>query len=406
MDNAIFDKERKQWLVECSDGSKTYARWLIPAVGFAARRYTPNLKGLSDFKGEYFHTAAWPQYGVNLKNKRVAVIGTGASGIQVSQDVGPTAAHLTIFQRTPNFALPMCQRKLDPEEEKKKKAAGGYDKAFQTVYTTFAGFQYDAIPKATFDDPPEVREAFYEDIFSNYGGFRFWLGNYNDLFKDPAANAEAYRFWRKKVLARVPDSKKAALLAPATAPHPWGTKRPSLEQNFYEVASLAHVDIVDVTANPIDAVTAEGMRLRDGTVVPLDVIVFATGFDSVTGSMAQMHIVGTHGKTIVQHWADGTRTAMGIALAHFPNMFFLYGPQAPTAFSNGPSCVQLQADWVEKTIRDLEKKGVKEFEAKESAEEEWRRKNNEAWDGTLFPLAKSWYQGSNIPGKRVEPLNW
>jgi cation diffusion facilitator CzcD-associated flavoprotein CzcO len=144
-----------------------------PAVVFAARRYTLSLKGLSDFKGEYFHTAVWPQYGVNLKNKRVAVIGTGASGIQVSQDVGPTAKHLTIFQRTPNFALPMCQRKLDPEEEKKKKAAGEYDKAFKTALTTFAGFQYNPIPKATFDDPPEVREAFYEEIFSKHGGFRF-----------------------------------------------------------------------------------------------------------------------------------------------------------------------------------------------------------------------------------------
>jgi cation diffusion facilitator CzcD-associated flavoprotein CzcO len=272
VENAIFDRERKQWLVECSDSSKAYTRWLIPAVGFAARRYTPNLKGLSDSKGEYFRTAAWPQYGVNLKNKRVAVIGTGTSGIRVSQNVGPTAKHLTIIQRTPHFALPMCQGKLDPEKEKKKEA-GGYDKAFKIVYATFAGFHYGAIPKATFDDPPEVREAFYEQIFSKDGGFLFWLGNYNNLFKGPAANAEAYQFWRKKVLARVPDPKKQELLAPEKAPHPWGTKRPSLEQNFYEVASLPHVDIVDVNADPVEEVTEKGIELKDGTVVELDVIV-------------------------------------------------------------------------------------------------------------------------------------
>lgn len=161
-----------------------------------------------------------------------------------------------------------------------------------------------------------------------------------------------------------------------------------------------------MNANPIEEVTEKGIRLKDGTLVELDVIVFATGFDSITGGMAQIHIVGTHGKTIAEHWAEGTRTAMGIALAHFRNMFFLYGPQAPTAFSNRPSCAQLQADWVEKTIRDLEEKGVKEFEAKEEAEEVWRKRNNEAWSRTLFPLARSWYQGSNIPGKKVEPLNW
>lgn len=148
------------------------------------------------------------------------MIGTGASGIQVSQDVGPTTKHLTIFQRTPNFALPMCQRKLDPEEEKKKKAAGEYDKAFKTASTTFAGFQYNPITKATFNDPPEVREAIYEEIFSKHGGFRFWLGNNNDLLKDPKANDEAYKLWRKKVLARVPDPKTQELLAPEKAPHP------------------------------------------------------------------------------------------------------------------------------------------------------------------------------------------
>ncbi|KAF7913051.1 uncharacterized protein EAF01_002072 [Botrytis porri] len=405
VDGATFDKQRNQWLVECSDGSEIYCRWFIPCIGFASRRFTPPFNGLSNFKGDIYHTATWPQHGVNLKNKRVGQIGTGATGIQVIQTIGPVVNHLTVYQRTPNYALPMNQGLLDPEEEARKKAEGKYEEEFEKTRHTFAGFPYTFLEKNTFDDTPEEREATFHDLLINKGGFRFWLNNYKDILFEQDANDEAYNFWRKSVLKRISDPKKQKLLAPEIPPHPWGTKRPSLEQNIYEVFSLPHIDIIDVNESPILEVSEKGIKTKEGEV-EFDVLILATGFDSCTGSLAQLNIQGIDGTTIAQKWKDGTRTAMGIAMNNFPNMFFLYGPQAPTAFSNGPSCTQFQAEYLADTIKGLNEKNLTYFEAKSEAEEDWNRRMSEAWNKSLFPLAKSWYQGANIPGRRVEPLNW
>ncbi|TGO34425.1 hypothetical protein BHYA_0197g00020 [Botrytis hyacinthi] len=405
VDGATFDKQRNQWLVECSDGSEIYCRWFIPCIGFASRRFTPPFNGLSNFKGDIYHTATWPQHGVNLKKKRVGQIGTGATGIQVIQTIGPIVNHLTVYQRTPNYALPMNQGFLDPEEEARKKAEGKYEEEFEKTRHTFAGFPYTFLEKNTFDDTPEEREATFHDLLIKKGGFRFWLNNYKDILFEQDANDEAYNFWRKSVLKRIPDPKKQKLLAPEIPPHPWGTKRPSLEQNIYEVFSLPHIDIIDINESPILEVSEKGIKTKEGEV-EFDVLILATGFDSCTGSLAQLNIQGIDGSTIAQKWKDGTRTSMGIAMNNFPNMFFLYGPQAPTAFSNGPSCTQFQAEYLADTIKGLNEKNLTYFEAKSEAEEDWNKRMTEAWNKSLFPLAKSWYQGANIPGRKVEPLNW
>lgn len=405
VDGATFDESRHQWLVECSDGTEIYCRWFMPCLGFASKRYTPPFQGLSNFKGEIYHSAMWPQHGVNLKNKRIAEIGTGASGTQIIQEVGDNAKHLTIFLRTPNMCLPMNQRKLDPKEEEEKKKNGYYEQEIEKTRHTFAGFQFDFQDKGTFDVSPEEREKFYHQQMIEEGGFKFWLGAYNDMLFDMKANEEAYKFWRKTVLKRIKDPKKQEILAPETPPHPWGTKRPSLEQRFYEVVDQPHIDIIDINKSPIEEVTATGLRTKDG-LVEVDVIILATGFDSVTGSLAQLNIHGTTGGDVAEHWKNGTRTSMGVALPTFPNMFFLYGPQAPTAFSNGPSCTQFQAEWVEKTFKLIKEQGITRMEATQESEDEWCRRMHEKWDASLFPLAKSWYQGANIPGRKVEPLNW
>ncbi|KAF7895414.1 hypothetical protein EAF00_007228 [Botryotinia globosa] len=405
VDGATFDKQRNQWLVECSDGFEIYCRWFIPCIGFASRRFTPPFHGLSNFKGDIYHTATWPQHGVNLKNKRVGQIGTGATGIQVIQTIGPVVNHLTVYQRTPNYALPMNQGLLDPEEEARKKAEGKYEEEFEKTRHTFAGFPYTFLEKNTFDDTPEEREATFHDLLIKKGGFHFWLNNYKDILFDQDANDEAYKFWRKSVLKRIPDPRKQKLLAPEIPPHPWGTKRPSLEQDIYEVFSLPHIDIIDINESPILEVSEKGIKTKEGEV-EYDVLILATGFDSCTGSLAQLNIQGIDGSTIAQKWKDGTRTSMGIAMNNFPNMFFLYGPQAPTAFSNGPSCTQFQAEYLADTIKGLNEKNLTYFEAKSEAEEDWNRRMTEAWNKSLFPLAKSWYQGANIPGRKVEPLSW
>ncbi|KAH6717459.1 hypothetical protein BKA61DRAFT_631320 [Leptodontidium sp. MPI-SDFR-AT-0119] len=350
------------------NGTEVSCRWFIPCIGFASKKYTPPVKNLGDFRGEVYHTAVWPQHHVNMKGKRVSIIGTGASGIKVAQEVGPKVKNLTVFLRTPNFCLPMRQHALDPKEEQKKKDSGHYDKMFEATRGTFAGFTYDFYQ--------------YEQLWQQ-GGFRLWLNTYKDMLFDQKANDEAYKFWQRKVRERVPNPKKAEILAPTNPPHPWGTKRPSLEQNYYEVMSQENVKIVDVNKSPIVEVTENGLRHKDG-FEELDVLVLATGFDSCTGSLAQLNIRGTTGETIADHWKDGTRTSMGIAIPMFPNMFFLYGPQAPTAFSNGPSCTQFQAEWVEKCIKQCTEKGITRLDS----------------------LAESWYQGANIPGRKVEHLNW
>ncbi|KAK6592800.1 cyclopentanone -monooxygenase [Botrytis cinerea] len=365
VDGATFDKQRNQWLVECSDGSEIYCRWFIPCIGFASRRFTPPFNGLSNFKGDIYHTATWPQHGVNLKNKRVGQIGTGATGIQVIQTIGPVVNHLTVYQRTPNYALPMKQGLLDPEEEARKKAEGKYEEA---IFISGS-----ATTKTCFlNKPPTMKPTI------------FGVNQCSNEFPTP---------------------KKQKLLAPEIPPHPWGTKRPSLEQNIYEVFSLPHIDIIDVNESPILEVSEKGIKTKEGEV-EFDVLILATGFDSCTGSLAQLNIQGIDGRTIAQKWKDGTRTAMGIAMNNFPNMFFLYGPQAPTAFSNGPSCTQFQAEYVADTIKGLSEKNLTYFEAKSEAEEDWYRRMSDAWNNSLFPLAKSWYQGANIPGRKVEPLNW
>lgn len=188
-------------------------------------------------------------------------------------------------------------------------------------------------------------------------------------------------------------------------PHPWGTKRPSLEQSYYEVYNYPHVDLIDIGEEPIEEFTETGIRTKSG-LVEVDVVALATGFDAVTGSLTMLDIRGTDDRTIKEHWKEGLRTSIGVAMNKFPNMFFLYGPQAPTAFSNGPSCVQFQAEWLSRTLGECKEQGVTRMEAKQDAVDDWCKRTQEAWDITLFPQAKSWYQGANIPGRKVEPLNW
>ena len=300
----------------------------------------------------------------------------------------------------------MNQHPLEFDANEKLKAEGKFDEAFKETYNTFAGFHYDFQDRNTFDDSPEERKAFFHDLLITKGGFRYWLNTYADMLFDEKANREAYNFWRDFVRSRINDPRKKELLAPTEPPHPWGTKRPSLEQYYYECFNLDHVDILSIEDDPLDQITETGIRTKSGDFREFDVIILATGFDAVTGSLAQLDIRGTDGKTIKDHWADGLSTAIGIALSKFPNMFFLYGPQAPTAFSNGPSCVQFQAQFLDKALTQCLEQGITRFEAKEKTEEDWTNKVHKAWDITLFPQAKSWYQGSNIPGKRVEPLNY
>jgi cation diffusion facilitator CzcD-associated flavoprotein CzcO len=399
---AEFDPARDRWTIHANDGSATRARYFVVCTGLGATPYTPDIPGLNDFAGERHHTALWPQQGLDLAGKRVGVIGTGASGVQIAQEAAAVAAHLTVFQRTPNLALPMRQRTLDDATVRRMKE--GYRSAYQKRRTTLGGFDYQVLDRSAAEVSEAERQATFERIWE-IGGLAPWVGSFNDLLTNEESNRAAYKFWRDKTRARVNDPAVAEMLAPTEPLHPYGTKRPSLEQNFFEIFNQPNVRLVDLRKTPIERVTRRGVRTTAGEH-ELDILVLATGFDAITGGLTNIDIRGTQGETLREKWAKGVRTYLGMAVAGFPNLLFVYGPQSPNAFANGPTCAELQGDWIVQMLGHLRQHHFTRFEATVTAEEAWRAQVLEIADSTLFPRADSWYFGANIPGKRREMLSY
>jgi cation diffusion facilitator CzcD-associated flavoprotein CzcO len=397
---AEFDTDRDQWIVQASDGSVTRARFFVLCTGLAAKPYIPSIRGLEDFRGISHHTGLWPREGVDFKRKRVGVIGTGASGVQVIQELYQEVAELTVFQRTPNLALPMRQRRLDDETNRRMKET--FPQRFLKRAETFGGFDYDVIPKNAFDVSEQERQATFEDLWSR-GGFAPWIGTYQDVLSNEAANDTAYAFWRDKVRARIKDPTVADKLAPMKPLHPFGVKRPSLEQHYYEAFNQPNVRIIDMIESPIERATPTGVKTKDREV-ELDILVFATGFDFLTGGLTSIDIRGTNGETLREKWSSGSRAHLGMASAHFPNLLYIYGPQSPSAFCNGPTCAELQGGFVIACIEYMRRNNLRRIEATQEAEEAWRDHVAELVGATLFPRAQSWYMGANIPGKKREML--
>jgi cyclohexanone monooxygenase len=269
---------------------------------------------------------------------------------------------------------------------------------------TFAGFDYDFLAKSAFEVSDDERQAIFERLWE-VGGFAPWLGTFNDVFVNEEANRAVYNFWRDKTRARINDPAVAEILAPTEPIHPFGVKRPSLEQHFYEIFNQHNVSLVDLRATPIEKVARSGIKTAAGEH-DLDVLVLATGFDAVTGGLTSIHIRGTHGETLKEKWAKGVRAHLGMAVAGFPNLLFVYGPQSPNAFCNGPTCAEVQGDWIARLLDYLRQRNCTRIEATVPAEEAWRVQALALADATLFPRADSWYLGANIPGKRREMLSF
>jgi cation diffusion facilitator CzcD-associated flavoprotein CzcO len=397
---AEFDAANNRWIVRSSDGSITHARYLLLCTGFGSKPYIPELAGLTDFEGEQYHTALWPQQGLDMTAKRVAIVGTGASGIQVAQEAAGVAAHLTVFQRTPNLALPMRQTKLDSDTIRRMKE--NYPAMYQKRAETFAGFDFDFLPKSTLEVSPEERQETYDMLWEK-GGFAPWLGTFNDVLVNEEANRFAYDYWRDKTRERIKDPAIAEKLAPTEPLHPYGVKRPSLEQHYYDIFNQDNVSLVDLHETPIEKVTRNGIKTAAGEY-EFDILVLATGFDALTGGLTSIDIHGTNGETLKQKWSKGVRTHLGMATADFPNLFIVYGPQSPSAFCNGPTCAELQGDWIIELLDHLRQREYPRIEASASAEEAWREQVLTIADATLFPRADSWFLGANVPGKVREML--
>lgn len=335
--SAVFDGPTNQWFVRTNNSNKLSARtkFLVLCTGFAECRYTPLFKGVNSFKGTTLHTSLWPKSGLDVAGKRVAVIGTGASGVQVIQEIASEVAHLTVYQRTPNLALPMQQSSLSDQTKWKFPTSDMIERTLNMTRTTFAGMDFDFIPSDGVNATPEEREAVFEELFKR-GGFYFWVGTYRDMFENQETNDAAYQFWCKKVRARINDPAKKDILAPIVAPHPFGTKRPSLEQRYYEVYNQNNVDIINVRQSPILEITENGIKTQKEGVTDVDIIVFATGFDQ-SGAILNIEIKNEFNETLQDKWKNGVLTSHGISIAGFPNLFFTYGPHAPTSLANGPT---------------------------------------------------------------------
>ena len=399
---ATFDPSAARWTVE-TDARTYLAQHLLLCTGFGSKPYVPDLPGLDTFAGEWHHTAMWPEHGVVLDGRRVGVVGTGASGVQVIQEAARCAAHLTVFQRSPVMAIPMQQEWLDAARQREAKA--GYADVFRRRNESPTSFADIArLDLSALDATPAERHAVYETAWRK-GGFHFWAGTFNDVLTDERANRTAYDFWRDKTRARLTDPATADVLAPVEPPYPFGTKRPSLEQDYYECFNRASVDLVDLRTNPITSITPDGVDTTAGHVA-LDVLILATGFDANTGGLTAIDIRDTSGQSLASRWAGGVDTHLGMAVHGFPNMLFVYGPQSAAAFCNGPVCAELQGDWVADLLGHMRDAGCSTFDVRPAAAAAWSEHLAQLADSTLFGRTDSWYMAANVPGKRRQLLNY
>jgi cation diffusion facilitator CzcD-associated flavoprotein CzcO len=391
---ADFDERNSLWKVRTGKGEEARARYLITAVGTLSDTNMPPFKGLEKFQGKWYHTSRFPSGGIDFTAKRVAVIGTGATAVQAIPEISQQAKQLTVFQRTANYCLPARNGKVDPELVKARKA--DYDGVVKRIRESFSGFEYTRIPKSALQATAEEREREFDRMWDE-GGFAFTLANYQDVVLSPEANDLCADYIKRKIRRTVKDPVVAEKLIPKG--HPYGTKRTPLDTNYYETFNKDNVLLVDaVTDGPIEEITKSGIR-AGGKEYQFDIIVFATGFDALTGALKALNLTGRDGRKLDQVWADGPHTYLGISIAGFPNLFTITGPQSPSVLSNMPVSIEQHVEWIADCIDAMRKTGKTIIEATPEAQEQWVAHVNEIVDATLFPRANSWYMSANIAGK-------
>jgi cation diffusion facilitator CzcD-associated flavoprotein CzcO len=374
-----------------TDGTTYRARFLIAATGVLSVPYFPDVPGRDDYEGEQYHTGLWPAAPVDFAGKRVAVIGTGSSGVQIIPAIADDVASLTVYQRTANWCTPLNNALITREEQAQLRAE--FDAICEILNTSPAGFLHRAHDRATFDDPPEERTAFYEKMW-NSPGFSKLTSNYTDLLFDPAANAQWCEFVAAKIRALVDDPATAERLIPRG--HRFGEKRPPFVIGYYEVFNNENVALVDLAQTPIVRMTRHGIETTEG-LRPFDIVVWATGFDFGTGALSRMGIRGRDGLALEAAWADGPRTFLGVQTYGFPNFFFPGGPHA--AAGNNPRYNGDQVDFVTETLVYVRDHGFDTIEVDPAAEEDWTSMVDRAAKRAPSFGECSYYFGTNIPGK-------
>jgi cyclohexanone monooxygenase len=396
VEQAVFDESTDRWSVTISANGETRtvtAAYVILATGCLSNARIPDINSLNDFKGEVYHTGHWPHHPVDFTGKRVAVIGTGSSAFQSVPVIAAQASHLTVFQRTANFSIPARNAPLTPQERDAFRA--NYPEIRRIAREDMRNGIYQEIPdRGALDDGDNERRAKYETRWSK-GGLTF-MGVYNNLVLDQAANDTAASFVRDKIAEIVSDPQTAKLLQPSD--HPIGSKRICVDTDYYATFNRANVTLVDIKAGGIDQILPNAVR-AGAKDYEVDALVLATGFDAMTGSVAKIDIHGRGGSTLNQKWAEGPRTYLGLMSAGFPNLFVITGPGSPSVLSNMIVSIEQHVDWIADCVGYMRAHGFAAMEAETDAEDRWVAHVNEAAYATLYPQANSWYMGANIPGK-------
>jgi cation diffusion facilitator CzcD-associated flavoprotein CzcO len=393
--SAVFRDEADCWEIHTDRGETVTARFFISAVGCLSAASVPKIPGLDRFEGAWYHTAAWPHEGVDFSGQRVGIIGTGSTGIQATPVIAEEAGHLWVFQRTPNYSVPARNLPLSPEQTGQIKA--NYREIRRKARASFAGFPYDPSDKSAMDVTAEERQATYERLWAEEGGFKFIYGSYNDLLFNQEANDTAAEFIRSKIRHIVKDPAVADKLTPRD--YPYGTKRPPIDTGYFETFNRDNVTLVDLREAPLTEATAAGLRTA-AAEYGLDIIVFATGFDAMTGSLLRIDVRGLDGRSLKEKWESGPITYLGVQVAGFPNMFVITGPGSPSVLTNMPLAIEQHVEWIGDCISYVLHRGLTRVEATEGAEEGWVDHVRRVAEATLFPKADSWYLGANIPGKK------
>ena len=392
--SAHYQDDDSRWLVETDQGDRVSAKYLITAIGCISTGQIPKIDGLDSFEGEWHHTGAWPHEGVEFGGKRVAVIGTGSSGVQSIPVIARECDHLTVFQRTPQYTIPAQHGTVDQAFLKEVKA--NYREILNEARVSAAGFPYDASETSALEVSDEERLETYERLWEK-GGFHFMLGSYSDIALDRRANDTASEFIRGKIREIVDNPETAEKLLPRD--HPFASKRALIDTNYFDTYNRDNVDLVDIRHFPIEEITPTGLRTADGAEYEVDIIVFATGYDAMTGTFFKMDIRGREGRELKEKWSDGPLTYLGLATAGFPNMFMITGPGSPSVLSNMPVSIEQHVEWISDFVDYNNEHGIEVAEADQAAEDEWVQHVNEIADQTMYMLADSWYLGANIPGK-------
>ncbi len=393
VEQAVFDEGTNAWQVATSLGTAVTAKYVVLATGCLSNARVPDIKGLSDFKGEAYHTGHWPHEKIDFTGKRVGVIGTGSSAIQSVPVIAEQARHLTVFQRTANFSIPARNAALTSEERAAIRT--NYPEIRRVAREEARNGIYTDLPdRGALEDGDNARRAKYEERWRR-GGLTF-MSAYNNLVVDQAANDTAADFVRAKIAEIVKDPHTAKLLQPHN--HPIGSKRICIDTDYFATFNRPNVSLVDLTSDPIEEILPHAVRTV-AKEYEVDALVLATGFDAMTGSVAKIDIVGRHRQTLNRKWAEGPKTYLGLMSAGFPNLFIITGPGSPSVLSNMIVSIEQHVDWIADCIAHMRARGFEAMEANKEAEDKWVAHVNEVAHTTLYPQANSWYMGANIPGK-------